>query len=465
MKYIQDQTSTGARIAYALAINGQLGRTVLPNSKRLLLDAPGIYARLTMLEQHVPDILVILDEYLPVIEPHLDICMERFDDIEPYMQYIIENIEVFAPNCGPLLKHLDALLPYAKLRDEGIADDFLPYIPYFAARMDNIAPHLPALLPHVRLVPGILPAIMPFLYRYIPYVAVSANLDAVLFWWGWVLRVPVLRRILIVPGVPALINWIAPLLPRPPRPMSFASVMVERSVFEDKDICLMPGDVIMHMESVPGNARRIFAGIDIQAPVEDVWKILTDYERLENVVPNLVENTVLDRWSSGCRLRQVGSAELLPGLRFSATMTVDVETHPNGIPSDCIRPPSDYDAAASKQIQRGPPLNRGVFPSPYAIEELPIRDISMQSVQGAAGDFSHYQGVWRLRPLPGCETVDGGAAMRLTYAVELRPRICVPVKLLERRIAVDLGKNLKAIQDCAESRVQALVVPQLAGAL
>jgi hypothetical protein len=298
---------------------------------------------------------------------------------------------------------------------------------------------------------------MPFLDRYTPYVPVSANLDAVLFWWGWVLRVPGLRRILVVPGVPRLICWIAPRLPnfkfrKTPLFMSVNVEDVEPSVFEDKDICLMPGDVIMHMENVPGNARRIFAGIDIQAPVDDVWKILTDYDRLEAVVPNLVENTVLERRSSGCRLRQVGSAELIPGLRFSALMTVDVETHPDGIPPDRIRAPSEYDPTQPRKVQKGPPLNRGVFPSPYALEELPLRDISMQSVQGAAGDFSHYQGVWRLQPLPGCETVDGGSAMRLTYAVELRPRICVPVKLLERRIAVDLGKNLMAIRDAAESR-------------
>jgi hypothetical protein len=197
-----------------------------------------------------------------------------------------------------------------------------------------------------------------------------------------------------------------------------------------------------------------------RAGVDDVWQILTDYDRLENVVPNLVENTVLDRWSSGCRLRQVGSAELIPGLRFSALMTVDVETHADGIPEDQIHNASEYDAAV-KGLQKGPPLSRGVFPAPYAIQELPIRDISMMNVEGAAGDFSHYQGVWRLQPLPGCETIDGGTAMRLTYAVELRPRICVPVKLLERRIAVDLGKNLTAIKDVAESRASALVVPPL----
>ena len=226
--------------------------------------------------------------------------------------------------------------------------------------------------------------------------------------------------------------------------------------------CLMPGDVIMHTENVPGNARRIFAGIDIQAPIDDVWRILTDYEELEAAVPNLVENTVLDRWSTGCRLRQVGSAELIPGLRFSALMTVDVETHPNGIPSEQCGRPTDYDSSPRSKLPKGPPLTRGVFPSPYALEDLPVRDISMQSVEGQPGDFSHYQGVWRLQPLPGCETVDGGAAMRLTYAVELRPRICVPVKLLERRIAVDLGKNLMAIRDFAESRKAPLLVPNVA---
>ena len=107
-------------------------------------------------------------------------------------------------------------------------------------------------------------------------------------------------------------------------------------------------------------------------------------------------------------------------------------------------------------------MTRGVFPSPYALEELPVSDIAMQSVEGAAGDFSHYQGVWRLQPLPGCEAVEGGAAMRLTYAVELRPRIPVPVKLLEGRIAVDLGKNLQAIRDCAESRLAPIIVPSVA---
>ena len=69
----------------------------------------------------------------------------------------------------------------------------------------------------------------------------------------------------------------------------------------------------------------------------------------------------------------------------------------------------------------------------------------MQGVRGV-GDFSHYQGVWRMQPLPGCAP-PGSNAMRLTYSVELSPRAWVPVALLEGRIAEALGENLEAIRD------------------
>ena len=76
----------------------------------------------------------------------------------------------------------------------------------------------------------------------------------------------------------------------------------------------------------------------------------------------------------------------------------------------------------------------------------------MQSAEGFRGDFDLYQGVWRMQPLPGCAPKDGGSAMRLSYAVELRPTLPVPVRLLEKRIALDLEKNLKAIRLHVESK-------------
>ena len=45
----------------------------------------------------------------------------------------------------------------------------------------------------------------------------------------------------------------------------------------------------------------------------------------------------------------------------------------------------------------------------------------MQNVEGV-GDFEHYQGVWRMQSLASCAP-EGKDATRLTYAVEIRPKV------------------------------------------
>lgn len=40
-----------------------------------------------------------------------------------------------------------------------------------------------------------------------------------------------------------------------------------------EDQCLIPGEAVVRVEKAPANSRRIFAGIDIFASVEDVWKV------------------------------------------------------------------------------------------------------------------------------------------------------------------------------------------------
>lgn len=92
-----------------------------------------------------------------------------------------------------------------------------------------------------------------------------------------------------------------------------------------------------------------------------------------------------------------------------------------------------------------------MFPRPYAITKLPHRDITMQNVLGK-GDFDHYQGIWRIQPLPNCAP-NGGDAARLTYAVEIRPKGFLPVKLIEGRIASDLINNLQALRAYVENKV------------
>jgi hypothetical protein len=64
--------------------------------------------------------------------------------------------------------------------------------------------------------------------------------------------------------------------------------------FINEDECLVPGEPVVRVEKAPQNSRRIFAGIDIPVSVDDVWNLLTDYPNLQQVIPNLVVNEVLE---------------------------------------------------------------------------------------------------------------------------------------------------------------------------
>jgi hypothetical protein len=43
--------------------------------------------------------------------------------------------------------------------------------------------------------------------------------------------------------------------------------------FIGEDQCLVPGEAVVRVEKAVENSRRIFAGIDILASVDDVWNV------------------------------------------------------------------------------------------------------------------------------------------------------------------------------------------------
>jgi len=245
--------------------------------------------------------------------------------------------------------------------------------------------------------------------------------------------------------------------------------------FIGEDECLVPGEPVVRVEKAPQNSRRIFAGIDIPVSVDDVWGLLTDYENLQKVVPNLVVNEVLELYTGstgtvqmesidetmsdtdqcktlanqmkGAVLRQVGGAKVV-GINFSARTTLEVREWPDGMPDFAHYEDEVYEGKSRSvrvRESKGRELTRYAFPRPFALSSLPVKDISMQSIENDDGEFRMYQGVWRMQPLPGCSP-PGGSAMRLTYAVEVSPRPYLPVALVEGRIAQDLCSNLKAIR-------------------
>lgn len=247
--------------------------------------------------------------------------------------------------------------------------------------------------------------------------------------------------------------------------------------FLDEGQCLVPGEPVVRVEKAPENSRRIFAGVDIMTSVDNVWNVLTDYRRLQEVVPNLVVNEVIEEYPAaemvvvdrnlsedaqceqmarqmkGSLLRQVGGAKVA-GIQFSARTTLEVREWPEGLPDFAHFRDEVWDGLSRKDRAKAAtkiPLTRYKFPRPFAVSKLPTRDISMQSVVNDDGEFRLYQGVWRMQPLPGCAP-PGKEAMRLTYAVEVSPRAYLPVQLIEGRIVRDLCTNLEAIRDYLDKK-------------
>lgn len=206
--------------------------------------------------------------------------------------------------------------------------------------------------------------------------------------------------------------------------------------------------------------------------------MLTNYEELQNVIPNLVVNDVLELYDSanapytydtaapeevqckqiaqqmkGSLLRQVGGAKVA-GINFSAKTTVEVREWPQGMPDFAHFNDDMWEGKSREQRAKEYPkikLRRYRFPRPFAISSLPTRDISMQSIENDDGEFRLYQGIWRMQPLPGCAP-PGKQAMRLTYAVEISPRAYLPVQLVEGRIVRDLCTNLEAIRNAVTNK-------------
>ena len=165
-------------------------------------------------------------------------------------------------------------------------------------------------------------------------------------------------------------------------------------------------------------------------------------------IPEEIRCANLAKTMKGSLLRQVGGAKVA-GINFSAKTTLEVREWPNGMPDFAHFREDMWDGKSREERAKEYPrikLKRYRFPRPFAVSNLPTRDISMQSIANDDGEFRLYQGVWRMQPLIGCAP-PGKNAMRLTYAVEISPRLYLPVKLVEGRIVRDLCANLEAIRE------------------
>ncbi|CAM6128233.1 unnamed protein product [Calypogeia fissa] len=191
--------------------------------------------------------------------------------------------------------------------------------------------------------------------------------------------------------------------------------------------------VEVQIEKLGNNSRKIVAKITIEAPLDNVWAILTDYEHLADFIPGLAVNELLEKRHNGARLYQVGEQNIALGLKFKAKAVVDCEEKPKTVHADFIR-----------------------------------RDIDFQNVEG---DFQIFRGTWRMEQLvskassdssapsaPSSDATAGGGGgdgscagekitTILSYILVVQPMIWLPVALVEGRLTSEMKTNLVCIRD------------------
>ncbi len=77
------------------------------------------------------------------------------------------------------------------------------------------------------------------------------------------------------------------------------------------------------MEKFSGGTRRLAAQLTTSASFESLWSVLTDYDRLNLYIPNLLSSKKIFQKENNVHLKQVGAQDFL-GMKFSAEVTIDL---------------------------------------------------------------------------------------------------------------------------------------------
>lgn len=172
------------------------------------------------------------------------------------------------------------------------------------------------------------------------------------------------------------------------------------------------------IERTSSNSRRIRGEITFEAPIDDVWAILTDYDNLSTHVPNLVESRRIRSNGHGeqgdgnyeCQLYQRGAQKII-GFEFGADVTMD--------------------------------MKEKIISESNTSQLIPERAIEFKCVDSQF--FSKFDGEWKVK-----SSKDGSSTI-LNYIVDVRPKGIVPVAALEWRIRKDVPTNLRAVKSASAS--------------
>ncbi|CAN1293062.1 hypothetical protein LINPERPRIM_LOCUS21867 [Linum perenne] len=176
------------------------------------------------------------------------------------------------------------------------------------------------------------------------------------------------------------------------------------------------GGISIEVQKVGTNSRRIRSKIAIEASLDAVWSILTDYERLADFIPGLAVSKLLEKKDNFARLYQIGQQNLPLGLKFNAKAVLD-----------CYEKDLETLYLGKK------------------------RDIEFKMTEG---DFQFFQGKWSIEQVGKLYLFGRIVKTTLSYSVDIKPKLWLPVHLIEGRICSEIKMNLTCIREEAQKMIR-----------
>ena len=153
------------------------------------------------------------------------------------------------------------------------------------------------------------------------------------------------------------------------------------------------------MEKLSGGTRSLAAHLTTSASFDSLWNVLTDYDRLNLYIPNLLSSKKIYQKDNNVHLKQVGAQDFL-GMKFSAEVTIDLTED---------------------------------------------KELGLLKFNLIKGDFRKFEGSWKI------QNIKNTSKNSLIYDLTVQGCQWMPIGMIEKRLKKDLSENLIAVDRQAKS--------------
>ena len=169
----------------------------------------------------------------------------------------------------------------------------------------------------------------------------------------------------------------------------------------DKVTRLLQGEILVDIDWMGSDVISVGGCVFVKAPIEVAWKMLTDYNHLQDTMPKVVSSSLVEAHGPTKIIEQTGRSGILI-------------------------------------------FERSVHFRLKVDEEFPRR-LHFEQVDG---DFKVYEGNWYLEP----NTVTGGQGTIVRYEARIKPNFFAPPFLVSFVQSQDLPAILRSIRAYCEPR-------------